>query len=1396
MGNKPARTSRRSGSPARRPPRGPRAGARSGRPPIVGIGASAGGIDAVTQLLRRLPADTGLSFVVIQHLAPRRPSQLSAVLGRSTVMPVVEAENGMRPEADHVYVIPPGVEMALRDRRLVVGAPERRRKTPSSIDLFLRSLAEEERGRAIGVLLSGTGSDGTDGLRAIRAEGGITLVEDPTTARFPAMPESAIAAGAADRVLSLDALAGELVELSRASLLRYGDDRAEPGPLAGEADQLLAEIFALVRGASGVDFSEYKATSFRRRLARRMLLRRVASIPAYLDLLRAEPAEVTALGRDVLVHVTEFFRDPDAFDFLAREVIPKIVARHQDGSPIRVWVPGCSTGEEAYSIAICLLEALGDDVDRIPVQVFATDLSPEMIERARAGAYPDSATRGLGAKRAHRFFNRTEAGYSIGKAVRSKCVFVRHDLTRDPPFARLDLISCRNVLIYFSAGLQRRVIPLFHHCLNPGGILLLGHAEAIGGFKSLFSIVDKTHKVFARVGASRSLATPPMWERTTDGASPGARSAVPFAAADAQRQAESMILNRYAPPGALVDAQLDVIHLRGDTAPFLELGPGHPDLGLLKLARPALRPVLRAAVERARKDMVVVRRDGVKLRDGDRVLRVAVEVIPVAAGPDSHFLVLFEHDDASQGRRANRGQAFGRRSAQSEIQRLREEAEATRDYLQSLLDERQRMHDEVTATNEELIASNEEMQSTNEELESAKEELQSANEELTTVNDELQVRNQELDQLNGDLMNLLASVDLPIVIVSGDRRVRRFTPGAKALMNLIPSDIGRPLDDIKLNVDVDSLDDHISEVLATLLVKEMEVVDRAGRWHRMQIRPYRTVDGKLDGAVISLTDIDVLKQAAGSATAALDQMSAILHTIRVPLVVLDERFAVRSANPAYYEAYGADPGSTIGRVWFDTCDCAWDSPPLRTALTSAVAGGGDAALEIVLDCPLGSARTIAVSASVLRWAGEPPVILITSVDVTERIRLLHRAEEARSQAVRASQAKDVFLATLSHELRGPLHTIALHADLLVAGAAASADRALGAAQVIARSAEALERIIGDLLDVSSIIAGKISLKRKPVDLQVVVGAAIDAIRDTATRKRIDVTFEADPEVAPIVGDETRLLQVVGNLVGNAVKFTPAGGQVVVELEQIDSVARIRVTDSGKGIPSDFLPHVFDRFAQAESSNIRTHGGLGLGLAIVRDLVRLHGGSVRADSDGPGTGASFTVDLPRDGRRVAHAATDGFDEDTDPSGHHLVAFGDRSPGELAGVRILMVDDDAGSREVVSEMLHLHGAEVCAVPSAAAAMTSLGEFMPDVLLCDIAMPTEDGYSLIRRIRALPADKGGQVPAVAVTALATRDDRKRALAAGFQLHVVKPAPIAVLCDAVQRARAQPVRAIRAVD
>ncbi|HKE19951.1 MAG TPA: chemotaxis protein CheB [Kofleriaceae bacterium] len=1363
--------------------------------PIVGLGASAGGVDAVSQLLARLAEPTGMAFIVIQHLAPRQPSLLRETLARSTRMTVVDAANEMLAEPDHVYVIPPGMEMSLRGRQLVV-APRQSPTMHNSIDVFFRALALEQRNRAVGVLLSGTGSDGTEGLRAIRAEGGIALVEEPRSARFPAMPESAIAAGAVDHVLTIEELARELVHLSRQAYLVSTDALLSGEDAEPEQDELLQRVLERVRASSGVDFSEYKTTTIRRRIARRMLLRRSETVSDYLALLEVDSDETGALCRDILIHVTGFFRDKAAYAALEGLVIPKLLEQHADGSSIRIWVPGCSTGEEPYSIAISVLEALGSDAARVPVQIFGTDLSSEMIDRARSGFYRDSAVTAVTPERLERFFVRADGGYRVGKLVRERCVFVRHDLVRDPPFSRLDLISCRNVLIYFGPLLQKRVVPLFHYCLRTGGFLLLGHAESVVGFTELFTPADKSSRLFSRREAPQRVSLPsPLLAGAGPPRAPALVGGVgPAALTTLQKRADDILVGRYAPPGALVDGTMQVIHLRGRTSPYLELQPGHPDLHLLKLAREELVPVLRWAVQKAKREIGPVRREGIELRDDYGVRRVNVEVIPVSDLPSGEpcFLVLFEgagSADAPPPVRPLPAEAVAD-GHEREIAFLREEAAAAGEYLQSLLDERQRMNDDLTSSNEELVASNEELQSTNEELEAAKEELQSSNEELTTVNDELQLRHQEINQVNSDLVNVLASVDIPIVIVGGDRKVRRFTPQARALMHLIPSDVGRPLDEIKLNIDQGDLDRLVSEVLDTLTPRELEVRDREERWHRLRIRPYRTVDGRLDGAVLSLTDIDRLKRTAGDATAALDLLAAIMETMCMPVVVLDDSLRLRSANRAFSTVFGEVAGEAVGTGFFALGGGRWNVPELRTALDGLLAEGGDRALEIEIEAPAGRRRSVAVAASTLRWHGDPPLVLLTPVDVTDRARLLAAAEEARAEAVRANRTKDVFLATTSHELRAPLHAITLQADLLLDGAAADAEQALRAAERIALAARAQERIISDLLDVSAIVAGKISLQRQPVDLSAVVAAAIDGIRGAAERKGIRLTSQLGASVGRFVGDANRLRQIVANLLTNAVKFTPAGGEVTLALERRGGQARITVSDTGEGIAPDFLPHVFDRFEQADSSRARNHDGLGLGLAIVRDLVWLHHGTVRAESGGAGKGATFTVDLPLADDELPDRRPDevGDSIDTNPFGYELdrpagAAAHARPDGNLEGIRVLVVDDDQSSREVLVDILRLRMADVMAVESAEQALHALASFRPDVILCDIAMPGEDGYSLIRRIRALAPEQGGRVPAVALTALATETDQGLALEAGFDHHIAKPSPAAILCEMVRQ-------------
>jgi two-component system CheB/CheR fusion protein len=626
--------------------------------------------------------------------------------------------------------------------------------------------------------------------------------------------------------------------------------------------------------------------------------------------------------------------------------------------------------------------------------------------------------------------------------------------------------------------------------------------------------------------------------------------------------------------------------------------------------------------------------------------------------------------------------------------------------------------------------------------------------------------------------DLLAASGLPIVALDGEDRVRRFTPAARSLMGL---EIGEPISDADLRFRIHRLDQLIANVRSTSRPLDLETTDSAGHWWRLEIRPCPDVGGRSDGVILVFTDIDRFKRSVHHAHAAFDQTSAMQRAVPVPLLVLDDQLSVRSANPAYYERFAAEPADTLGRPWLATCGRAWNSEQIRDALASLLAVGGEIEMEVEIDHPPGNPRNVVVTACALRREHHAPLVLVTLQDVTERTRLLHAAEEARSQAERANDAKDVFFAMLSHELRAPLHTIMLHADLLLAGGAADPIRTRQSAEAIVRAAESQAGIISDLLDVSAIIAGKISIKREPVDLQPVVSAALDAMRDAAADKRIRLRADVSPEVGPVLGDDVRLQQITVNLLANAVKFTPPGGEVSIALQQEGERACIQVMDTGKGIAADLLPRVFDRFVQGEVSVARAYGGLGLGLTIVKDLVRLHGGTVQASSEGLGRGATFTVEIPL----MAERADADQEEQTDPGRRVERAVLTSGANELDGLRVLLVDDDPGCREVFSAILRMCGAEVKSVASAADVVPAMNAFQPDVLLCDIAMPDEDGYSLIRRIRRLAPEQGGRVPAVAVTALATRSDRRQALSAGFQVHVAKPAPAAALIDALQRAR-----------
>ncbi|MDB4969029.1 MAG: Sensor protein [Myxococcales bacterium] len=1361
--------------------------------PVVGIGASAGGLEAFTQLLSCLPSDTGMAFVLIQHLDPQHDSLLAHALSRATSMPVVQITDGMWIEPNNVYVIPPNADAAILHGVLtLLPRPTDTRRPHLPVDFFLRALAADLGKQAIGVVLSGTASDGTAGLKAIKAADGIALVQDPTTAKFVGMPQSAIDAAVADAILTPVELAEELGRLARHPYVAEGATTSPPRLVTKQDDETLKKIFVVVRNAVGVDYTEYKPATLERRLARRMAVRKTATRDAYLKVLLEDPDEPKLLYEDVLIHVTSFFRDPEAFEQIKRNVFPAILGNKEDGAPIRLWIAGCSTGEEVYSLTIALTEYLDGAARSHPIQIFGTDISEKAIEVARAGVYSDGALRDVSDERRRRFFTKVDRGYRISKSVRELCVFVRHDLARDPPFSKLDLVSCRNVLIYFGAELQKRIIATFHYCLNSPGFLLLGRTESISGFNQFFTKTDRGGKSFARTARRSSLTFSPRagsLNAETHRLAPVSGDP-PRPTTDLAKYVDRLLLSKYAPAGVLVNEKLDVLQFRGRTGAYLEPPTGTPQHNLLKMAREGLLSPLRMAFGEAKKANDVRRRRGAVVGEDGESRTCDVVVAPIRA-PDSEeqlFLVLFEscvEAAPEERRRAGKKPAGKIKVPRARaIADLASELASTKEYLESLVEDHARTNDDLASANEEFVSNNEELQSLNEELETAKEELQSTNEELTTVNDELHSRNQEVSQSNGDLVNLLNTVDIPVVMLDAERRVKRFTPRARAVLNVQATDVGRPIDEIKPNIDVTDLEQRVAAVIATGTPAEWEVRDRQDRWYRLQIMPSQNSEGVIDGAIVSLIDIDALKHNVSDAEWARDYAVAIVEAVQIPLVVLDEELRVRSANHAFYDTFRTTADATETQRLFDLDGGQWNIEELRQPLERMLSTKEKIVdLEVDYDFPRVGRRVMHVSASAVQSRTDLPMILLTIEDITtrkraddERAELLRRTQAAKQDAERANLAKDEFLAMLSHELRTPLSTLLMQSQLLRRGAV-DIVKIHRISDTIERATRLQVQLIDDLLDVSRIVTGKLQIELEEVDLASVIQSALENVSALALAKGVRFTVEIEPAMAKLSGDPVRLLQVVSNLLTNAVKFSQKDGRVLVSLTTIDGRAALRISDEGRGIEPGFLPHIFDRFTQQDSSTTRLFGGLGLGLAIVRHIVDRHGGSVRAESPGPGKGATFSVTLP---------LSPSHEDSATPSAAHesrpRPRAGHDGDEQLRGLRVLLVDDDSTIRETTTEILNLLGASVVATPSAADGLRALDAARFDVILCDIAMPGQDGYDFIRLLRELDPQHGGATPAIAFTAFAGDHNRARSLEAGFQLHLSKPVDLERLAESVK--------------
>ncbi len=1075
--------------------------------------------------------------------------------------------------------------------------------------------------------MSGMGSNGTQGVQVVKAVGGVCIAQEPDTAKFPSMPRHVMDVGMADFVLRPAEMPDVLMRYAQHPYAKSGHEHAKS--LLARERQHFAEVLSILRARTRHDFNGYKQPTLVRRIQRRMGINQLTSLADYVKLIRQNTGEAATLSDDLMINVTGFFRDPDAWETLRRRVIEPLVADRQPNAEIRCWVAACSSGEEAYTLGMLLVEAAEAANKKLDVKIFATDTAERMLSHARSGLYPGGIEAEINPRRLDRFFDKADAMYRVKKELREMVVFASQNVLRDPPFSRLDIACCRNLLIYLEPETQKRVLLLLHFGLREGGTLFLGSSETVLASEDLFSAIDNKRRIYRRVGPTR--------HGTVDFPAPGARPQLIWDDPEARSRispatvTNRMLLEHYTPAAVTVDAEQRIVFYHGNTEKYLTQPRGHPTYDLLSVVRENIRGAVRTALQKAvAGNAPHTAFDGLSDSSGQPRSRIAVTAAPLGPLAPRYFLVTFEERTEPVPLTT-----LSKKQLVSESKQMSNELLRVRDELQSTIEELQSSNEELKASNEEVTSVNEELQSTNEELETSKEELQSLNEELATVNTQLQAKMDELEHTTNDLQSLLASTDIGVLFLDTQFRIRRFTPATTDLLDMIPTDVGRPLSDLAAKfVDPDLIDDA-RQVLDKLTPLTRELTSKSGRWYVRRVLPYRTTDNRIDGVVI------------------------------------------------------------------------------------------------------------------------------TFIDITDRKRIEEDLRQAKERLEAGARMKDQFLATLSHELRTPLSAILLWAKMLRRKNPEPAQIEEGL-KAIEKSAESQKSLIDDLLDTSRITAGKLRLELRAVNIEQIVRNAIEATTAAAQVKGVIIEDEFSDNLEPMLADPERLEQIIWNLLSNAVKFTPAGGTITLRLDRVEQDVRIRVSDTGQGIKPEFLPQLFALFRQEDASATRRHGGLGLGLAITRQLVELHGGTITADSAGPGKGSVFTVRLP-----IRPASGAEIDQPPFTRGKtRLDSLG------RPGLRILLVEDEADTREVLTKLYEQAGATVTAVSSAAQAIESYKRSRPDLVVSDVGLPGTDGKSMLRQIRALEDANGSRtVPAVALTAFAREEDRSAAIAAGFTHYLSKP-------------------------
>jgi two-component system CheB/CheR fusion protein len=1450
--------------------------------PIVAIGASAGGLEALTAFFSALPDTPGAAFVVVMHLAPEHHSELAAILGRQTRMPVTEVSGHVPLERDHVYVIPPDRRLELTEDVLNARPFEHAAERRASVDLLFRSLAQH-RGNGFAVILSGGGSDGAVGVKAVKEEGGVILVQDPAEAGFDGMPRAAIATGIADLVLPARELAMRLCDLIQG---RETIQRRLAVPEALEADEqaALGRIIGYLNARTGHDFSHYKRSTVLRRVARRMQVHGLATLDQYLAFLKDNADEAQSLFQDMLISVTTFFRDTTAWDALRRQVIPRLFDDASPDDPLRAWVPGCATGEEAYSLAMLLLEEAARRTRSREVELFASDLDERGLSVAREGRYPLAVEADVSAERLGRFFVRDDDHYRVGRELRDAVLFARHNLLRDPPFARQDLISCRNLLIYLDREVQEKVFGILRYALRPGGYLFLGVSEHAEG--NYFRVLDKPNHIYqARAITGTTL---PLLPEMLSGMPPRHSPSVEQLRAERKPPAlpvlHRALLEEQAPPSILVDDQRRAIHLSERAGRYLQPPPGPLVQDVTLLVRQELRAelsaALYAALERGEPSLSAF----VPVQFNGTPRRVAVLVQPRAPRDGQECLVLVLFLEAGElGSTDAGGEETGEASV-ALVRRLKEELASTRTRLRTAREEFEATNEELRAANEELQSLNEEYRSTAEELETSKEELQSINEELQTVNSELKNKLEEVLRARNDLENLMVATEIPTLFLDRALCIKRFTPQLANLFSIKASDLERPVRDLNRSIRYAELEADAARVLDELTPMEREVSTDDGRWYLIRLRPYRTPDDRIEGVVITFVDFTEQKHAEeererllAEVEAERDRIAALVASMQDEVWFADMQKRFTFVNPAALRefALSADETAGVEKLAASLVVLRPDGSPRPVAETPSLrALEGETVVdqeEIVCIPSSGERRDRQVNATPVRdkagriigsvavvrditarkqaeaeleriqtllaesqkiahlgsfeyvaatrttvWseeeyriygldpAGPSPTydMLLERCIHPDDASLLHETftEAMQSRSVyelehrivrpdgsvrwvynrahpyfdeqgelvryvgatldvterhEADQQKSHFLALLGHELRNPLAAISSIVDVLRMGGA-SEDHLRQSVAVIDRQVRHLVRLVDDLLSLSRISRGQMKLRTVPMDARESIRDAVAQARpvNEAGDARLDLDLPGEP--LPVEGDRERLTQILTNLLVNAYRYTGKGGTVTLSAELAGDRVLVRVRDTGIGIAAEDLPRLFEPFTRLESARRRDGSGLGLGLALARQLATLHGGTLEARSDGPGRGSEFTLGLPL------------------LSGDSIRPVDTAPAAPSAGTprrRVLVAEDDPAVGEALVMLLESLGQDVRLVPRGGEVEATVEAFRPSLLILDLGLPDIGGHEIARRLRESHGPQALRI--VALTGY-SKDALEPSDLAGFDRYLMKPATL----------------------